>query len=62
MSVLIVCALKLCTAFLQIQTIVGKYGIVVISRFGHNAEEFVYKSDELFPLKVRMHNIIIVCA
>ncbi len=36
----------------QIQTIVGKFGVVVISRFGHNAEEFVYKSDDLFPLKV----------
>ena len=36
----------------QIQDIVGKYGLVVISRYGHNPEKFIYESDNLTPLKV----------
>ena len=45
----------LITYFLQIHDIVGKYGIVVISRFGHNPEKFIYESDNLTPLKVRRY-------
>ena len=40
------------TLSMQIQDIVGKYGIVVISRFGHNPDQFIYESDNLTPLKV----------
>lgn len=37
---------------LQILDIVGKYGLVVISRYGHNPEKFIYESDNLMSLKV----------
>lgn len=37
---------------LQIKGIIGEFGLVVISRSGHNAEKFVYESDKLFHLKV----------
>lgn len=36
----------------QIKDIVGKYGIVVISRAGSDPEKFIYESDKLFPLRV----------
>lgn len=36
----------------QMKGIIGEFGIVVISRAGHNAEKFVYESDKLFHLKV----------
>lgn len=38
---------------LQIKGIIGEFGLVVVSRGGHNAEKFVYESDKLFPLKVQ---------
>lgn len=31
--------------------IIGEFGLVVVSRSGHNAEKFMYESDKLFPLK-----------
>ena len=42
----------------QIQDIVGKYGLVVISRYGHNPEKFIYESDNLTPLKVRVYKLL----
>lgn len=32
--------------------IIGEFGLVVVSRSGHNAEKFMYESDKLFHLKV----------
>ena len=37
---------------MQMKGIIGEFGLVVISRSGHNAEKFVYESDKLFHLKV----------
>ena len=39
-------------SLVQIQDIVGRYGLVVISRYGHSPEKFIYESDNLTPLKV----------
>ena len=38
--------------FMQIKDILEQFGLVVISRFGSNPEQFIYQSDQLFPLKV----------
>ena len=37
---------------LQIEKIVGKHGLVVISRVGSNPESFIYESDVLTKHKV----------
>ena len=37
----------------QIDTIVGEYGLVVISRSGSNPEKFIYESDQLSRLQVK---------
>ena len=36
----------------QIRDIVEQFGLVVISRCGSNPEQFIYQSDQLYPLKV----------
>ena len=36
----------------QIEKIVGKHGLVVISRAGSNPESFIYESDVLTKFKV----------
>ena len=42
----------LCVLLFQIEDIIGKYGLVVISRAGSDPEKFIYESDQLFPFKV----------
>lgn len=36
----------------QMKSIIGEFGLVVVSRSGHSAEKFLYESDKLFDLKV----------
>jgi len=39
----------------DIKDILEQFGLVVISRFGSNPEQFIYQSDQLFPLKHHIH-------
>ena len=52
----------MCTSCcLQIEKIVGKHGLVVISRVGSNPESFIYESDVLTKYKVsKMLNVFVV--
>lgn len=37
---------------LQMETIVGKYGLVVITRAGTDPYKFIYESDQLYKHQV----------
>ena len=39
----------------QIRDIVQQFGLVVISWCGSNPEQFIYQSDQLYPLKVTVY-------
>lgn len=44
-------------AFIQIEDIVGNYGLVIITRSGSNPQQFIYESDLLTRLQVFFYQL-----
>lgn len=51
-DVCIATSFDLFLSLIQIVSIISKFGLVVVSRFGSNPEKFIYESDILHSLKV----------